>query len=232
MSAKVLIVDDSGLARRSTRRVLESAGYEVIEADDGLSALERYFVERPAVVLLDLVMKGMYGLEVLTKLREIDPAARVIVISADIQHVVARNELRRRRRRISDQARAAGGDRRCRPARARSVLMELTTVQQDALIELLNIGFGRAAGALSELTGHRVVLEVPEVSIHPIAGLAPALRSVRRGRRRQRASDLFRTRWPATRCSSSTTGAAGMLKELLTDEPALPLASTPRRARC
>ena len=85
MSAKVLIVDDSGLARRSTRRALEGAGYEVIEADDGLSALERYFVERPTVVLLDLVMKGMYGLEVLTKLREMDPDARVIVVSADVQ---------------------------------------------------------------------------------------------------------------------------------------------------
>ena len=85
MSAKVLVVDDSGMARRSTRRVLEGAGYEVVEADDGLSALERYFVERPGVVLLDLVMKGMYGLEVLTKLREMDPEARVVVISADIQ---------------------------------------------------------------------------------------------------------------------------------------------------
>ena len=85
MSAKVLVVDDSGLARRSTRRVLESAGYEVIEADDGLSALERYFVERPGVVLLDLVMKGMYGLDVLSKLREMDPDVRVIVVSADIQ---------------------------------------------------------------------------------------------------------------------------------------------------
>ena len=42
-----------------------------------MSALERYFVEKPDVVLLDLVMKGMYGLDVLAKLREIDPAARV-----------------------------------------------------------------------------------------------------------------------------------------------------------
>jgi two-component system chemotaxis response regulator CheY len=85
MNAKVLIVDDSGLARRSTRRALESAGYQVVEAEDGLSALEQYFVEKPAVVLLDLVMRGMYGLDVLEKLREMDPAARVVVISADIQ---------------------------------------------------------------------------------------------------------------------------------------------------
>jgi two-component system, chemotaxis family, chemotaxis protein CheY len=85
MTPKVLLVDDSGLARRSTRRVLELAGYAVIEAEDGLAALERFAVEKPDIVLLDLVMKGMYGLDVLTKLREIDPAARIIVMSADIQ---------------------------------------------------------------------------------------------------------------------------------------------------
>ena len=85
MSGKVLIVDDSGLARRRVRGILESAGYDVIEAEDGLSALERYFVSKPDLVVLDLVMKGMYGLEVLTKLKEMDPSARVIVVSADVQ---------------------------------------------------------------------------------------------------------------------------------------------------
>jgi two-component system chemotaxis response regulator CheY len=85
MSSKVLLVDDSGLARRGTRRVLEEAGYTVVEAEDGLSALERFALEKPDVVLLDLVMKGMYGLDVLTKLREMDPDARVVVITADIQ---------------------------------------------------------------------------------------------------------------------------------------------------
>ena len=85
MSAKVLVVDDSGLARRRVRAILEGAGYEVIEAEDGMSALERYFVARPDLVVLDLVMKGMYGLDVLAKLREMDPSARVIVVSADVQ---------------------------------------------------------------------------------------------------------------------------------------------------
>ena len=85
MTGTILVVDDSGLARRSVRRILEGAGYEVIEAEDGMSALEQYFVRKPAVVVLDLVMKGMYGLDVLTKLREIDGGARVIVLSADIQ---------------------------------------------------------------------------------------------------------------------------------------------------
>lgn len=85
MSPKILIVDDSALSRRTLRRILESASYEVIEADDGMAALELYFLEKPSVVLLDLVMKGMYGLEVLVKLREMDQGARVVVASADIQ---------------------------------------------------------------------------------------------------------------------------------------------------
>jgi two-component system chemotaxis response regulator CheY len=85
MSGKVLLVDDSALARRGTRRVLEEAGYTVVEAEDGLSALERFALEKPDVVLLDLVMKGMYGVDVLQKLREMDPLVRVIVVSADVQ---------------------------------------------------------------------------------------------------------------------------------------------------
>lgn len=85
MSGKVLLVDDSGLARRSTRRVLEQAGYTVVEAEDGLSALERFALEKPDIVLLDLVMAGMYGLDVLSKLRELDPAARVVIMTADVQ---------------------------------------------------------------------------------------------------------------------------------------------------
>ena len=86
MTAKILIVDDSGLARRSTRRILEGAGYEVVEAEDGLGGLEQYFVQKPDVVVLDLVMKGMYGHDVLTKLREMDASARVIVVTADVQN--------------------------------------------------------------------------------------------------------------------------------------------------
>jgi two-component system, chemotaxis family, chemotaxis protein CheY len=85
MGGKVLVVDDSGLARRRVRAILEAAGYDVVEADDGMSALEQYFVARPDLVVLDLVMKGMYGLEVLSKLREMDSAARVIIVSADVQ---------------------------------------------------------------------------------------------------------------------------------------------------
>jgi two-component system chemotaxis response regulator CheY len=81
----ILVVDDSAIARRRARTILEGAGYLVTEAEDGIAAIESYYLARPDVVLLDLVMKGMYGLEVLTKLRELDHNARVIVVSADVQ---------------------------------------------------------------------------------------------------------------------------------------------------
>jgi two-component system, chemotaxis family, chemotaxis protein CheY len=84
--AKILVVDDSGLSRRTLRKILEAEGHEINEAADGESALEQYFLDRPDVVLLDLVMKGMYGIDVLTRLREMDAGARVIVASADIQN--------------------------------------------------------------------------------------------------------------------------------------------------
>jgi len=85
MMAKILIVDDSGMSRRTLRKILEPAGYQVTEAEDGIAALEHYYIDKPDLVLLDLTMTGMYGIEVLTKLREMDSQARVIVASADIQ---------------------------------------------------------------------------------------------------------------------------------------------------
>jgi chemotaxis protein CheC len=100
--------------------------------------------------------------------------------------------------------------------------MELTAVQQDALVELLNIGFGRAAASLSQLTGHRVLLEVPQVSIHPMDQLDVVLR--------QFVSDevasvhqIFSGTVAGDALLILDHSAAGMLKELLTGEPPLPL---------
>jgi two-component system chemotaxis response regulator CheY len=84
--AKILIVDDSAMSRRILRGMLESGGHQIVEADDGMVALETFFLEKPDVVFLDLIMKGMFGIEVLKKLKEMDPAARVIIATADIQN--------------------------------------------------------------------------------------------------------------------------------------------------
>lgn len=96
MNEKVLVVDDSSLARRTVRILLEEMGCSVEEVSDGAQALERFFLNRPDLVLLDMVMTGMYGLDVLAKIRELDPDARVLVITADIQQST------------QDQVRAAG----------------------------------------------------------------------------------------------------------------------------
>jgi two-component system, chemotaxis family, chemotaxis protein CheY len=85
MKAKILLVDDSGMARRTVRQMLEGAGYVVVEAEDGMIALERYFLEKPDLVLLDLVMRGMSGLDVLDKLHEMDGGVRAVIVTADIQ---------------------------------------------------------------------------------------------------------------------------------------------------
>ena len=85
MMAKILVVDDSGMSRRSLRKILETAGHQVIEAQDGIAALELFFIDKPEIVLLDLTMGGLYGADVLKKMLEMDPGARVIVASADIQ---------------------------------------------------------------------------------------------------------------------------------------------------
>src|SRR5215203_61852 len=100
--------------------------------------------------------------------------------------------------------------------------MELSAAQQDALIELLNIGFGRAAASLSELTGHRVLLEVPQVSVHPIDELNRTLRNVLDD---QVASvhQIFSGPVGGDALLILNHSAAGMLKELLTSEPPLPL---------
>jgi two-component system chemotaxis response regulator CheY len=85
MSANILVVDDSGLARRMMRQLLEELGHSVEEAADGAQALERYVLNHHDVVVLDMVMHGMYGLEVLNKLKELNPRLPVIIATADIQ---------------------------------------------------------------------------------------------------------------------------------------------------
>lgn len=100
--------------------------------------------------------------------------------------------------------------------------MQLTAVQQDALIELLNIGFGRAAASLSQLTGHRVILEVPEVTIHPVDELSEALERVILDDVAT-VHQIFSGPVAGDALLVLDHTGASMLKELLTDEPALPL---------
>ena len=87
--ASIMIADDSSYTRRTHRRILESEGHVVHEAASGMAALEGYFVHRPDLVLLDLTMEDMGGLDVMARLHEMEANARVVVISADVQRSTA-----------------------------------------------------------------------------------------------------------------------------------------------
>lgn len=95
--------------------------------------------------------------------------------------------------------------------------MELTTFQKDALTELINIGYGRAAAALSELTGYRISLEVPRVSIHPITEMSRHLSRVISGEVAS-VNQMFNGPISGNALLLLDEHSAKMLSELLTDE--------------
>lgn len=100
--------------------------------------------------------------------------------------------------------------------------MELNPEQHDALVELLNIGFGRAGASLSKLTQQRVLLDVPQVAIHPVSHLNTSL-----GRlvdeRVASVHQVFSGPVAGDALLLLDPIAAATLTELLTDVPALSL---------
>jgi chemotaxis protein CheC len=100
--------------------------------------------------------------------------------------------------------------------------MQLTALQEDALIELLNIGFGRAAASLSQLTGHRVLLEVPHVTIHPVDEVSGTLETFIQTDVAS-VHQIFSGSVAGDALLILDQNGASILKELLTNEPALPL---------
>jgi diguanylate cyclase (GGDEF)-like protein len=77
---KALVVDDSRTMRMATRIVMERLGIEVIEAEDGASAIESFRSERPDMVLIDVRMPGMDGYEVVRELRTLCGADWVPIV--------------------------------------------------------------------------------------------------------------------------------------------------------
>jgi len=80
--AKILIVDDAEFLRVRISKMLTGDGFEVVEADNGLKAIEAYKANKPDMVLMDITMPEMDGLTALKELRKIDPAAKVVMLTA------------------------------------------------------------------------------------------------------------------------------------------------------
>ncbi|HEY7270845.1 MAG TPA: response regulator transcription factor [Dehalococcoidia bacterium] len=77
--ARILVVDDETQLRRAVRRALEGHGYQVHEAEDGKAALEAFSAFKPDVVLLDLMLPDIGGVEVCARLRELRPTPIIIL---------------------------------------------------------------------------------------------------------------------------------------------------------
>jgi DNA-binding NarL/FixJ family response regulator len=96
MSLRVLLVDDHRLLREGLRKILEdTAGIEVVgEADDGLSALAAVAEVRPEVVVMDVGMNGMNGIEATQRLRKDHPRVKVVALSTHADKRYVRNMIR------------------------------------------------------------------------------------------------------------------------------------------
>ena len=92
---RILVIDDEPGIRHALSQLLEYEGYEVHAAGGGSEGLALYEKTKPHLVFLDVKMAGIDGLEVLKRLRQLDPAATVVMISghATIQTAVEATQL-------------------------------------------------------------------------------------------------------------------------------------------
>jgi CheY-like chemotaxis protein len=78
----VLVVDDNEVAQRLCKRVLEKAGYAVLMAGDGLEAVDLAFKLLPSMILMDVAMPGIDGLEAMRRIKAELPAMPIVIASA------------------------------------------------------------------------------------------------------------------------------------------------------
>ena len=83
MAKNILICDDAAFMRMMIKDILTKNGYTVAgEAENGAKAVEKYTELKPVLVLMDITMPEMDGIQALKKIRELDPKASVIMCSA------------------------------------------------------------------------------------------------------------------------------------------------------
>jgi two-component system chemotaxis response regulator CheY len=83
---RLLLVDDTMFAKDLLKVFLDSGGHEIVgEADDGYEGIEKYKLLKPDLVLLDMIMPKMGGMECMREIMKYDNNAKILVISADGQ---------------------------------------------------------------------------------------------------------------------------------------------------
>ena len=93
--AKILLVDDAAFMRMMLKNTLSQAGYtDLIEAEDGVKAVEAYTAEKPDLVFMDITMPNKDGLETLKEIKAMDPGATVVVCSAMGQEAMVMDSIK------------------------------------------------------------------------------------------------------------------------------------------
>lgn len=79
---KILVTDDAAFMRTILGSILKKAGYDVVEASSGVDAIEKYKIEKPDAVTMDITMPEMDGITALKQIMAIDKDAKVLMCSA------------------------------------------------------------------------------------------------------------------------------------------------------
>ncbi len=118
MMAKILLVDDAAFMRKVIRDTLEKAGYtDLHEAVDGMDAMEKFGELQPDLVIMDITMPNMDGLEALKAIRGKFPSANVVMCSAMGQETM-----------VIDAVRSGAKDFIVKPFKAERVLKTVQTL--------------------------------------------------------------------------------------------------------
>ena len=79
---KIMVVDDSSFMRTMIKNIVTQKGCEVVEASNADEAIDKYKVEKPDLVFMDIIMEGKTGLDALKSIRDIDPEAVVVMCTS------------------------------------------------------------------------------------------------------------------------------------------------------
>ena len=83
MGKRILVVDDAAFMRMMIKKALTASGYDdFVEAQDGAEAVQKYSEEKPDMVIMDITMPNMDGLQALKKIKEADAGAKVVMCTA------------------------------------------------------------------------------------------------------------------------------------------------------
>jgi CheY-like chemotaxis protein len=84
----ILLIEDESLTRLQIKRFLHSKGCDILEAGDGLKGLSLFKSEKPDLILLDINLPRLNGLEVIEQIRAVDPDQNILVMTAYSEHSI------------------------------------------------------------------------------------------------------------------------------------------------